>query len=275
MNSLVKVQAEAWAPNSAASTFPAAAASARSSPAHRPPLPPSAIPLAAPASAPPVVPVAFQKPLPPHRVVAGPGHPGAIRALDLIGAMVALIILAPLMLLTALAIMVFDPGPLLFAHTRVGQGGRPFRCLKFRSMTVDAGARLARLLETDAEARAEWQQTQKLRRDPRITPIGRFLRRSCLDELPQLFNVLRGEMSLVGPRPIVAGEAARYGRHFPVYCSLKPGITGLWQVKRQDQTSYRRRVAFDLAYARSRSLALNVRILLLTVPCVLRGEGAC
>jgi exopolysaccharide production protein ExoY len=186
-----------------------------------------------------------------------------------------IVMLAPVMLLTALAIMILDPGPLLFGHTRVGKGGRPFQCLKFRSMMVDADARLAHLLETDPLARAEWLETQKLRRDPRITPIGRFLRRSCLDELPQLFNVLRGDMSLVGPRPIVAGEAARYGRHFPVYCSLKPGITGLWQVKRQDQTTYRRRVAFDLAYARSRSLALNLRILLLTVPCVLRGEGAC
>jgi len=208
-------------------------------------------------------------------VVAVTGNSRAIRLLDLVGASAALLLLAPIMLATVLAIRVLDPGPILFAHTRLGRGGRPFRCLKFRSMTVDADARLAHLLETDAEARAEWQATQKLRLDPRITPLGRFLRRSCLDELPQLFNVLRGDMSLVGPRPIVAGEAARYGRHFPVYCSLKPGITGLWQVKREDQTSYRRRVAFDLAYARSRSLALNVRILLLTVPCVFRGEGAC
>lgn len=203
------------------------------------------------------------------------GNSAAIRLLDVLGTVSALILFAPLMLIAALAILVLDPGPLLFAHSRLGQGGRSFRCLKFRTMTVDADGRLAHLLETDAEARAEWQQTQKLRRDPRITPIGRFLRRSCLDELPQFFNVLRGDMSLVGPRPIAAGEAARYGRHFSVYCSLKPGITGLWQVKRQDQTSYRRRVAFDLTYARSRSLALNVRILLLTVPSVLSGEGAC
>ncbi|MFM9936645.1 MAG: sugar transferase [Novosphingobium sp.] len=258
MNSLMPVQAEAWTPNAALSSYPTAGVATRLAAAPRPPAP-----------------VAFRKPLPQRQAVVITGNGRAIRVLDIIGASAALLLLSPIMLLTALAIMLLDPGPLLFAHTRLGQGGRPFRCLKFRSMTVDADARLALLLETDADARAEWQETQKLRHDPRITPVGRFLRRSCLDELPQLFNVLLGEMSLVGPRPIVAGEALRYGRHFPVYCSLKPGITGLWQVKRQDQTSYRRRVAFDLAYARSRSLALNLRILVLTVPCVLRGEGAC
>lgn len=262
MNSPMPVQAEPWTSTSSVSPFP-----------------PAALPLRGPGPHRPVAAVSFRALHPPslplRGVVAVTGNSRAIRLLDLFGASMALVLLAPIMLATALAVMLLDPGPLLFAHTRLGQGGRPFRCLKFRSMTVDADARLAHLLETDAEARAEWQATQKLRQDPRITPLGRFLRRSCLDELPQLFNVLRGDMSLVGPRPIVAGEAARYGRHFSVYCSLKPGITGLWQVKREDQTSYRRRVAFDLAYARSRSLALNVRILLLTVPCVLRGEGAC
>ena len=262
MNSLMPVQVEPWTSNSAFPHFTPVTSPVRVPGPHRP-----------------VAAVSFRAlhppSLPPRRVVAATGNSRAIRLLDLVGASVALMLFSPIMLATVLAIKVLDPGPILFAHTRLGQGGRPFRCLKFRSMTVDAGARLAHLLETDAEARAEWHATQKLRLDPRITPLGRFLRRSCLDELPQLFNVLRGDMSLVGPRPIVAGEAARYGRHFPVYCSLKPGITGLWQVKREEQTSYRRRVAFDLTYARSRSLALNVRILLLTVPCVLRGEGAC
>ncbi len=261
MNSLMPVQAEAWTSNAALSPFPPA------------PLPYSSGVVRLPNAHRPLQPIAFRKPLPPRQaVITGNGR--AIRLLDVLGSAALLLLLSPFMVLTALAIMVLDPGPLLFAHTRVGKGGRAFPCLKFRSMTVDAAARLAHLLETDAEARAEWQETQKLRSDPRITPLGRFLRRSCLDELPQLFNVLRGEMSLVGPRPIVASEAARYGRHFPIYCSLKPGITGLWQVKRQDQTTYRRRVAFDLTYARSRSLLLNIYILLMTIPCVLRGQGA-
>lgn len=261
MNSLMPVQAEPWTSEAAHSAF---------APAARPQQPPRANSrvLAA-------VPLPPEPRLPPRRVEANPHHAGAIRMLDIIVAGAALTLLSPVLLAVALAIKLFDPGPLLFAHKRLGEGGRPFRCLKFRSMTVDADVRLARLLEVDPAARAEWAETHKLRSDPRITPIGRFLRRSCLDELPQLVNVLRGEMSLVGPRPITAAEAARYGRHFPVYCSLKPGITGLWQVKRQDQTSYRRRVAFDLAYARSRSLALNCAILLLTVPSVLRGQGAC
>jgi exopolysaccharide production protein ExoY len=257
VNSLMPVQAEPWASEPAVSAF---------APVARP-LPPQRVLTAVPLPSRPL--------LPPRRTVPVTRQAGAIRALDIVLAGAAIMLLAPVLLAVAIAILLLDPGPLLFAHKRLGQGGRPFHCLKFRSMTVDADARLARLLDVDPAARAEWAETHKLRRDPRITPLGRFLRRSCLDELPQLVNVLRGEMSLVGPRPITAAEAARYGRHFPVYCSLKPGITGLWQVKRQDQTSYRRRVAFDLAYARSRSLALNLAILLLTVPSVLRGQGAC
>lgn len=262
MNSLMPVQSEPWTPEPWASE-PALSTQTSGTRLSAPPRVLTAVPL-------PVRPR-----LPQRSVVPVTRHSRAIRALDVIVAGTALVLLAPVLLLVALAIKLLDPGPLLFAHKRVGQGGRMFRCLKFRSMTVDADVRLARLLEADPVARAEWVETQKLRSDPRITPIGRFLRRSCLDELPQFVNVLRGEMSLVGPRPIVAAEAARYGRHFPVYCSLKPGITGLWQVKRQNRTTYRRRVAFDLAYARSRSLALNLGILLLTVPSVLRGQGAC
>ncbi|WP_365758798.1 sugar transferase [Novosphingobium sp.] len=257
MNSLLPAQAERWASEPAAIAF---------APASRPVPPPRVLT---------AVPLPAQPRLPPRTGVPSGRHAAMIRLFDVVVAGTALTLLVPVLLAVALAIKLLDPGPLLFAHKRLGRGGRPFHCLKFRSMTIDADARLARLLETDPQARAEWAQTQKLRIDPRITPVGRFLRRSCLDELPQLINVLRGEMSLVGPRPITAAEAVRYGRHFPVYCSLKPGITGLWQVKRQDQTSYRRRVAFDLAYARSRSLALNLAILVLTVPSVLRGQGAC
>lgn len=261
MNSLMPVRTESW------TTEPVLTSHASSARAIPLPTAPARVLTAVPA--PPQ-----QRVLPPRRPVPVTRHARVIRLFDVAVAGAALVLLSPVLLVGVLALWLFDPGPLLFAHQRVGQGGQAFRCLKFRSMTVDADARLARLLESDPAARTEWAETQKLRRDPRITPIGRFLRRSCLDELPQLVNVLRGDMSLVGPRPITAAEAARYGRHFPVYCSLKPGITGLWQVKREDCTSYRRRIAFDLAYARSRSLALNLGILLLTVPSVLRGHGA-
>ncbi|MDR3508122.1 MAG: sugar transferase [Caulobacteraceae bacterium] len=185
-----------------------------------------------------------------------------------------LIFFAPLMLLVALGVFIQDGGPILFAHRRIGRGGRQFPCLKFRSMATDAQQRLEHLLACDMAARQEWERDHKLRNDPRITRLGDFLRRSSLDELPQLFNVLRGEMSLVGPRPIVEAEARRYGRRFRAYCSVRPGITGLWQVSGRSDVSYRRRVAIDTVYAHSKSLVLDVKILVMTVPAVLRRRGS-
>lgn len=198
----------------------------------------------------------------------------ASRAIDVTLAVIALVILAPLMAVIATAIYVLDPGPIIFAHQRIGRGGRSFPCLKFRTMVVDADARLRHLLETDPAARAEWDKDHKLRNDPRVIGIGRFLRKTSLDELPQLVNVLRGEMSLVGPRPIVVGEIARYGRYFHHYCLVRPGITGLWQVGGRNDVSYRRRVAYDVAYSRARSCALNVKIIAFTVPMVLMQRGS-
>lgn len=196
------------------------------------------------------------------------------RAIDIAVAVAALVTFAPLMLLVAIGVYLVDPGPIFFGHQRIGRGGRVFRCWKFRSMVVDAEERLANLLASDPVARAEWQRDHKLRNDPRITSFGSFLRRSSLDELPQLFNVLVGEMSLVGPRPIVPGEAYRYGRYFNVYCRVRPGITGLWQISGRNDVSYRRRVAFDVTYVRSKSIALDLKIMCLTVPKVLGGNGA-
>ena len=147
-------------------------------------------------------------------------------------------------------------------------------CEEFDIAKVKDVDLLKALLDRDPAARAEWQSCQKLRRDPRVTSIGRFLRRTSLDELPQVFNVLLGDMSLVGPRPIVESEIPRYGRHFAVYCRVRPGVTGLWQVQRHAGTSYRRRVAFDVAFARGRSLRLYLVILARTVPAVLSGKGA-
>lgn len=198
----------------------------------------------------------------------------AARVTDVVFSLVGIVFLAPLMLVIAILVYVSDPGPILFGHRRIGRDARFFRCLKFRTMVVDAEARLQEMLERDTGARSEWQAEHKLRRDPRITRIGRFLRRSSLDELPQLFNVLVGDMSLVGPRPIVLEEVQRYGRHFLSYCSVRPGITGLWQVCGRNDVSYARRVAMDITYVRRKSLMLDLQIILLTLPSVLKFRGA-
>nr|WP_165837263.1 sugar transferase [Phenylobacterium hankyongense] len=189
-------------------------------------------------------------------------------------ALLALLFLAPLMIVVAMAVYMQDGGGAVFAHRRIGRNGRHFPCLKFRSMAVDAEQRLAELLARDPVARAEWEKDHKLRNDPRVTPLGAFLRKSSLDELPQLFNVLRGEMSLVGPRPIVDAEVAKYGRRFRHYCAVKPGITGLWQVSGRNDTSYRTRVALDCVYASRRNVWLDASVLARTVPAVLCRRGS-
>jgi lipopolysaccharide/colanic/teichoic acid biosynthesis glycosyltransferase len=196
------------------------------------------------------------------------------RVLDVTLAVVALIFLAPLMIMVGALVWLQDGGPCLYAQTRIGRGGVGFKCLKFRSMLTDADQRLHILLARDPVARTEWDRDHKLRNDPRITVLGSFLRRSSLDEIPQLINVLRGEMSLVGPRPIVAAETSRYGRYMRDYCSVTPGITGLWQVSGRNDVSYRRRVALDVTYARSKSLILDLKILLATIPAVLLRKGS-
>jgi exopolysaccharide production protein ExoY len=195
-------------------------------------------------------------------------------AMNIVIALVALVFLAPVMLGVALAIFAQDGGPVVFAHRRIGRDGRYFYCLKFRSMATDAERRLAALLANDPVARAEWDKDHKLRNDPRVTKLGAFLRKTSLDELPQLFNVLKGEMSLVGPRPIVDAEIAKYGRRFANYCAVKPGITGLWQVSGRNDTTYRARVAMDCIYARQRNVFMDGFIIAATVPAVLMRKGS-
>ena len=185
-----------------------------------------------------------------------------------------LVLLAPVMGVVAFLIWRRDGAPVLFAHYRVGHDGKLFRCMKFRTMYRDAERMLSELLEKDPAARAEWQREQKLSRDPRITPIGHFLRRTSLDELPQLFNVLRGDMSLVGPRPITVGELTRYGRVRWHYLSVRPGMTGLWQVSGRNNTSYDERVALDRRYVEERSVWMNLQILVKTVKVVVARDGA-
>jgi exopolysaccharide production protein ExoY len=172
-----------------------------------------------------------------------------------------------------LAVRFAGPGPILFRQSRIGKGGVEFTCLKFRTMSTGAEATIAHLLVNSNESQQEWLAVRKLTHDPRVTRIGRFLRRYCLDELPQLFNVLAGEMSIVGPRPIVAEEIGRYGCHFVDYCSVKPGLTGLWQVSGRHALSYEQRVALDAKYARSKSVKFDFLILCRTVPIVIRGEN--
>jgi len=198
-----------------------------------------------------------------------------IRAMDMTIVSLALVFLLPLMVLVALAVYLQDGGPVLFSHRRIGRGGRPFYCLKFRSMTTGAEARLAALLADSPAARAEWGRDHKLRVDPRVTPLGLFLRRSSLDELPQLLNVLRGEMSVVGPRPIVEAEILRYGRRFRHYCSVKPGITGLWQVSGRNDVAYRSRVAMDCLFVKAQGPWLYIWIVVATIPAVIMRKGSC
>lgn len=189
-------------------------------------------------------------------------------------AMLLLMLLGPAMLLVAAWIWRTDGAPVLFGHYRVGRNGKLFRCLKFRTMRRDSQQLLAQLLERDPAARAEWERDQKLRDDPRVTAVGALLRRTSLDELPQLINVIRGEMSLVGPRPITVGELTRYGRVRWHYLSVTPGITGLWQVSGRNDTTYEERVALDRRYVESRSLVGDLIILVKTVKVVFTHEGA-
>jgi lipopolysaccharide/colanic/teichoic acid biosynthesis glycosyltransferase len=197
------------------------------------------------------------------------------RSVDLVGASLALALFFPLMLLIAAVMKATTPGPVLFAHRRLGKDGRTFHCLKFRSMMTNSAEVLARHLAENEPARVEWARDHKLRNDPRITWLGRFLRRSSLDELPQLINVVMGDMSLVGPRPIVLDEVAKYGRYITHYTSVTPGITGLWQISGRSDMSYRRRVAIDTSYVRNRSTRLDMAIMLRTLPAVLQARGAC
>lgn len=197
----------------------------------------------------------------------------AKRVIDVVGAIVLAAVLLPLML-PILVAMGISSGSILYRHRRVGQNGRIFKCYKFRTMVPNADKVLQDFLDRDPALKAEWLQDHKLRDDPRITFIGRFLRRTSLDELPQVWNVLKGEMSLVGPRPVVKEELLRYGRNVSAYLSVRPGITGLWQVSGRNDMDYRRRVAIDVYYVRNRTVLLDFYILLKTTGVVLSGSGA-
>ena len=193
------------------------------------------------------------------------------RALDVAVSLGMLLLLAPLLLLTALIIKLQDRGPVLFAQTRVGKGGRQFQFFKFRSMAVDAEARLAKVM---AEHGTEDALRFKLKRDPRITTFGRIIRKLSIDELPQLFNVLRGDMSLVGPRPPVPREVAEYDGYERRRLAVEQGLTCFWQVSGRSLLSFDEQVELDLEYIKQRNFWLDLKLLFLTVPAVLSGKGA-
>jgi len=196
------------------------------------------------------------------------------RAADLLIASVGIFLLAPLLVLIALLVRATTGGPAIYRHRRVGFQGRYFDCLKFRSMVVDGDQVLDRHLRANPAAAKEWQEARKLARDPRVTRFGYFLRKTSLDELPQLFNILLGDMSCVGPRPVVSEELQRYEEKVYDYCRARPGITGLWQVSGRSCTSYEQRILLDSAYVRNWSFGRDVVILLQTLPAVMKVQQA-
>ena len=200
--------------------------------------------------------------------------PHSKRLLDLTLALIALVFLSPAFLIVALILKFREKGPVLYGHERIGRDGRKSRCLKFRTMAVDGDRIPTELLDRDPEARAEWESRRKLTRDPPITTLGRFVRKTSLDELPQLFNILLGEMSVVGPRPIVQQECVYYGEYFRDYLSVLPGLTGPWQIGGRSAASYETRVALDVEYARNRTFFGDLVTIAKTVRVVLIGQGA-
>jgi exopolysaccharide production protein ExoY len=196
------------------------------------------------------------------------------RLIDIILALSGIVLLAPLLIICFVATVATSRGPALFRHRRVGFKGKYFDCLKFRTMVQDAPERLRQIIEEDPVAAAEWATNRKLRHDARVTAIGTILRKSSLDELPQLFNVLKGDMSIVGPRPITDEELIRYSSAINAYLACRPGITGLWQVSGRSTTTYDKRIACDTFYARNWSMSLDAKILIVTIPAVLFSDCA-
>jgi len=196
------------------------------------------------------------------------------RFMDLVIVCIGGIFILPFLLFIALLIKLNSPGPVLYRHKRLGMNGKYFYAYKFRSMVIDAQERLQEILESNAEIKKEWEQNHKLAKDPRVTGIGRFLRRTSIDEFPQLINILKGEMSLVGPRPIVDDEVKKYGEDFNRVFSVRPGLTGLWQVSGRSDTDYNARVAYDTYYLQSWSVWLDFWVLFQTFGAIAHGRGA-
>jgi Undecaprenyl-phosphate galactose phosphotransferase WbaP len=203
-----------------------------------------------------------------------PWNVGIKRVMDVILAMGIGLVTLPVLLAIAVLVKATSRGPAIYGHLRLGRNGVPFKAYKFRSMVQDADDRLQALLDADPQAREEWESCRKLKNDPRVTKLGKFLRRTSLDEFPQLINVLKGDMSLVGPRPIVTAEIPKYGEDFRRIFSVRPGLSGMWQVSGRSDTDYRERVALDTYYLQSWSVWLDLWILYKTIGIVIKGKGA-
>lgn len=196
------------------------------------------------------------------------------RSLDIVIALTALILFSPIFLMIAVLVKATDGGKIFYGHRRIGHNGQSFRCLKFRTMVENGDKVLADYLKNNPEAYEEWRTTRKLQHDPRITIVGTVLRKLSLDELPQLFNILRGEMSIVGPRPVVEDELEMYQANASYYLQTRPGLTGLWQVSGRNDVSYESRVAMDTHYVQNWSLLTDMLIILRTVPAVCLSRGS-
>lgn len=209
-------------------------------------------------------------------------HSAVKRVFDVFFSAAVLILTSPLFLILAISILIASKGKgkVVYAHERIGRGGKPFRCYKFRTMYPDADARLKEILEKNADLKREWEQTYKLKNDPRVTPIGAFLRKTSLDEFPQFWNVLKGDLSVVGPRPVVQAEINKYfGPKAAQVLSVRPGLTGPWQVSGRSDTSYQKRIEMDLAYVNKPGNAFNkliddIILIIMTIPCMLSSRGA-
>jgi exopolysaccharide production protein ExoY len=197
------------------------------------------------------------------------------RAFDVLFSIGAFIFFTPFLLLISLAIFLSSPGKIVYSHERIGRGGRPFRCYKFRSMYSDADARLQALLAGCPDLRNEWHEARKLKDDPRVTPIGRFLRKTSLDELPQFWNVLKGDLSIVGPRPVVHDEVITHiGPKASKILSIRPGLTCIWQISGRSDISYTKRIQLDEEYVDNHSLLLDLKIIAKTIPRMFSQKGA-
>ncbi|MFT4158516.1 sugar transferase [Shinella sp.] len=209
-------------------------------------------------------------------IAAGAPPVGGIskRSFDILVALAALVVLSPIFVLIMALVKYSDGGRVFYGHRRIGYNGSTFRCLKFRTMAENGDALLQRYLDENPQAREEWRETRKLQDDPRVTVVGSVLRKLSLDELPQLINILRGEMSIVGPRPVVEDELELYEASAVYYLRSRPGLTGLWQVSGRNDVSYAARVAFDTHYVRNWSLTSDLVIVARTIPAVCLSRGS-